>query len=140
MEAIASASSVIAVIETAAAVAKLCLQYSSEVKNAKYDIDLVLREVKNLKAILESVQQLFDGPAGVESGVFQKLIHPLEDGHSRLKSLEQKLCPKPATKVMSRVGLRALKWPFQRKEVDKIIQDLGRCTMQLTLGLQAVQT
>ncbi|KAI0388371.1 WD40-repeat-containing domain protein [Xylariaceae sp. FL0594] len=41
---------------------------------------------------------------------------------------------------MTRFGLRALKWPFESKEVDKILQELARCMQPVTTALQIDQT
>lgn len=41
---------------------------------------------------------------------------------------------------MSKLGLRALKWPLKRAEVDKVIKDLERYQLSFTLSLQVDQT
>ena len=46
MEGLEVAASVVAVVEVAVKVAKLCVQYSREVKHAKDDIACLLNEVK----------------------------------------------------------------------------------------------
>lgn len=56
----------------------------------------------------------------------QRLRGTLDKCSSQLKDLENKLKEKLETgkrgKVMSRFGFRALKWPFESKDVDGIIQ------------------
>ncbi|CEI41901.1 unnamed protein product [Fusarium venenatum] len=64
----------------------------------------------------------------------------IEDGRSRLESLEQQLQPSTHRKVMSRFGARAFKWPFECKEVEGTIQNLVRCRENISLALNIDQT
>jgi hypothetical protein len=41
---------------------------------------------------------------------------------------------------MSRFGMRALKWPFESKDVQGTIQDLERCRGNISLALNIDQT
>lgn len=41
---------------------------------------------------------------------------------------------------MRRFGLRALKWPFSRMEMESVIANLERCEQTIMLGLQVDQT
>lgn len=42
----------------------------------------------------------------------------------QLENLKTQLEPEKTRKAMSRVGVRALKWPFSRKEVEKLVANL----------------
>ncbi|KAH8734444.1 hypothetical protein BGZ61DRAFT_490401 [Ilyonectria robusta] len=54
--------------------------------------------------------------------------------------LEDKLDPSRARKAMRRFGLRALKWPFSRKEMESVIANLERCEQTIMVDLQVDQT
>jgi len=140
MEGLGAAASVIAVIDMSAKVASLCFQYSVAVKDAKEDIERLEREVKSIKSILEDVKRLLRGPDSAQLSASQKLLASLQDCFLQLKEMDARLEPGKARKAMSRVGWRALKWPFKRKDVEKIINNLGRCKQTFSLALQVDQT
>jgi hypothetical protein len=90
--------------------------------------------------VLGEVQQLLDGPNSAELSASQKLLEALKDGFSQLKTLDERLNPGKTRKAMSRMGVRALKWPFESKEVDKVINGLEKCKQTVSLALQVDQT
>ena len=65
MEALGAATTVIAVIETAAAVFSACLNYSLAVKDAKGDIQRLQDEAAELQKLLARVADLASEPAAV---------------------------------------------------------------------------
>jgi len=139
-EALGVASSVIAVVDLSAKVFSLCLQYSQAVKNAKDDIEKLGREVAAFQATTEELHTLVEGPRGQELKASQQLKSAIEDGRSRLEKLEQQLQPSTGRKRMYRFGLRALKWPFESKDVKGTIEDLQRCRGNISLALNIDQT
>ena len=92
-EAIGVAGSVIAVVELSAKVASLCLQYSKDVKHAKGDILRLRRQVNDLGNVVDSVQQLLDGPGGQRLRSSQNLLVAVQDGRSQLQGLLETLRP-----------------------------------------------
>lgn len=140
MDGLSAAASVLAVVDMSAKVASLLFQYSREVKNAKEDIARVRVQVDSLKNASESVQQHLRGPDGAKLEASQKLLAALHHSCSQLGRLEQTLSPGKGRKtMMSRFGIRALKWPFDSQDIDKTVQDLGMCTQAISLALQADQ-
>lgn len=139
MDAVGSSASVIAVIELSAKVASLCIRYSSAVKNARSDIERFQSELERLKTCLHGAQKLLESPSGVRLQTSQRLWDGLSDCSSQLTQvqlkLEKKLSHGSARKVMSQFGVRALKWPFESKEIDGIIKNLERYRDTLSLGL-----
>ncbi|ORY68637.1 uncharacterized protein BCR38DRAFT_482140 [Pseudomassariella vexata] len=116
-EGLGMAASAIAVIELSAKVASLCLQYSKNVKHAKDDIERIQSEVRSLK------------------------VAPYTQGQSlSLKKLEEKLKPSDMRKVTKRFGLRALKWPFESRDAEKLVQDFATFTNNISHCLQVDQT
>ena len=139
MDGLSAAASVIAVIQISESVASLCSQYFTAVKNAKPDIERLQGELSSLKTVLENARRLLEDPSGPRLKTSQLLRDTLNDCSSQLKDLEIKLEEKLNTgkkgKVMSRFGLRALKWPFESKDVDGLIQTLKQCQDSLSASI-----
>ena len=140
MEALGVATSIIAVVELSAKIALLCLQYSKDVKHAKNDIIRLRVQVTHLESTLKSTQKLLEGPNSTELKSFQHLLTAVNDSQLQLQRLYNSLRPRKARQVFSRLGIRSLKWPFQNKDFEKIIQDLGQCIQTIVLALQVDQT
>jgi uncharacterized protein YaaN involved in tellurite resistance len=116
------------------------LQYSREVKNAKDDIERLRKEVASFKATADELKALLEGPHGKALKTSQQLVSVIENGHSTLGKLEQRLQPSTGRKAMSRFGMRALKWPFERKDVEGTIQNLEHCRTNISLALNIDET
>ncbi|KAK1840385.1 Vegetative incompatibility protein HET-E-1-like protein 7 [Colletotrichum chrysophilum] len=140
MDGLGIAANVIAVVELSVKVASICLQYSKGVKNASDDIVRVTQELNNLKVTAEGASRLLEGPYGAKLETSHQLLGAVKAAESRLERLEADLQPRSTRKAMSRLGLRALKWPFQSKDVEKIVQEIARCTHTISTGLQVDQT
>ena len=139
MEGLGGAASIIAIIDLSAKVASLCYRYSVDVKDAKVDIERLQREVNRIKNVLKDVQQLLNGPGKDRLSISQKLYHSLNGCFLQLNKLKKELEPGNTRKAMSRFGLRALRWPFKSKEVEKIISHLEGYNQTFCLALQVDQ-
>ena len=128
MDGLSAAASVIAVIQISESVALLCSQYFTVVNNAKPDIERLQGELGRLKTVLEGAQQILESLQGTRLQTSQRLRDSLSGCSLQLnelgKELNDKLNHKKTGKVMSRFGFRALKWPFEKEEVDGFIQIL----------------
>jgi len=140
MEGLGVAANIIAVVQLSAKIASICLDYSIAVKDAKKDITRLQTKVKELEEVAKDVQQLIDGPRGRKLSMSQKLEQAVLRCCRQLKAVDKRLDPGKKRKAMSRFGVRALKWPFESKEVDKIIRDLENCNATISLALQVDQT
>jgi hypothetical protein len=144
MDGLGSATNVIAVINTFVKVASLCFQYCSTVKNAKSNIEHLQGELDRLKITLEDARRLLEGPNGVRLQTSQRFWDALHGCSSQLTELEtkleKKLSPGIARKMMSPFGVRALRWPFESKDVDGIIMTLERCQGTVSAALTIDQT
>jgi hypothetical protein len=140
MDGLSGAASVIAVVDISAKIISLCYQYSVAVKDAKDDIERVRRKVSDITHVLEKIKQLLDSQDKTRLSTTQGLFDSLKQCLSELKSLERKLDLGKTRKNMSRFGLRALKWPFSSKQVDKIVSDLEGYEQTFSLALQVDQT
>ena len=148
MDGVSSASSVIAVVELSAKVASLLFQYSTAVKNAKDDIQRLLGELEPLSETLEGVRRLLDGPGGAKLETIQRFRISLEGCASQLTELELRLTAtlrgkqgqdSKSARLMTRFGIRALKWPFDNKEINGIVNRMERYRDSLAAALM-VQT
>ncbi|KAH7125055.1 hypothetical protein B0J13DRAFT_598998 [Dactylonectria estremocensis] len=139
-EAVGLAASVIAIIDLSAKVAVLCLQYSTAVGNARADITRLQSRLDDLGTTLQGVQHLLDNRNNQALTTSRKLVDSVDGCTSELVQLQSRLDPGKARKTMRRFGLRALKWPFDSKEVSDIVSNLERYERTITLGLQIDQT
>ena len=140
MEGLGIAASVIAVIELSAKIFSVCVEYSRTVKDATKDISRLQGELKSLQDVLEKIKQLLDGPNGSRLSASLLLSETLKGCLSQLQTLQSRLSPSIPRKYIGRIGLRALKWPFETKEADKIVRQLERCKQSISLALQVDQT
>ena len=140
MDGLAGASSVIAVVDISAKVASLCFQYSVAVKDAKRDIERLQKKVTDIKNVLVEVGRLLDKGDKSQLSTTRKLLDSLEECYQQLQGLKAQLEPGGSRKAMQRVGLRALKWPFTSKQVEKIVATLEQYEDTFSLALQVDQT
>ncbi|KAM9873934.1 vegetative incompatibility protein HET-E-1 [Verticillium dahliae] len=139
-EALGIAASVIAVVNISAKVLNLCFQYGQSVKNAPDDIAKLSNEVANFQTTTQKLRGLLEGTRGKALEASQDVCSAIDDASSTLAALAQKLEPSTSRKVMSRVGVRALKWPFKKKDVEETLQRLARCRGSISLALNVDQT
>ncbi|SCO87692.1 uncharacterized protein FRV6_11819 [Fusarium oxysporum] len=123
-EVVGLAASVIAVIDLSAKVATLCFQYSTAVGNARTDVAHLQSRLNDLDACLRGVHRVLHGPNNQALPISRELIDSLDGSR----------------KTMRRLGLRALKWPFDSKEVSGIVANLERYKQTIMLCLQVDQT
>ena len=140
MDGLSGAASVIAVIDITAKIASLCYQYSIAVKDAKNDIERVQRKVSDITRVLEKIKELLDGRDKAQLSTTHDLFESVGKCLQELEDLKVKLEPRKARKTMSRFGIRALKWPFTSKQVERIISSLQGYENTFTLALQVDQT
>ena len=140
MDGLSGAASVIAVIDVSAKIISLCFQYSTAVKNSRKDIKCLQRKVSNIKDVFGQVEQLLDGRDKTLRSATHNLSDSLKECLLQLEELKTQLEPGKTRKAMSRIGVRALKWPFMSKEVEKYIACLESYEQIYTLALLADQT
>ena len=144
MDGVSGAASVIAVVDLSAKVVSLCSQYYTTVKNAKADIEQLQEEINRLDITLKDTQRLLDSPNGVRLQTSERLADGLPGCCIQLKDLETKLAKKLEHKtagiLRELLGGHALKWPFQSKDVEKIIRNLNKFRDALSTALTLDQT
>ncbi|KAJ3568906.1 hypothetical protein NPX13_g6262 [Xylaria arbuscula] len=138
-EAFGVAASALAVAELSAKIISQCLQYSRAVKHAKKDVERVTEQVTTWNTVAKKLQDLLDGPHRTRLEASEEVRGALKDCRRQLGSLLDRLTPGKGRQAMTRFSIRALKWPFDSKEVEKILQDLSRCMQPVTTALQIDQ-
>jgi hypothetical protein len=139
MDGLSGAASVIAVIDISAKIASLCYQYSIAVQGAKSDIERIEKKVGDNKRVLERIKELLDGPRKARLPTTNGLFVSLKECLRELEELKERLEPRKTRKAMSRFGVRALKWPFSSKQVEKIVLSMEGYGQIFTLALQVDQ-
>ncbi|OQE10072.1 hypothetical protein PENFLA_c096G05144 [Penicillium flavigenum] len=140
MDGVSSAASVIAVIQLTGSLVKLCGGYIQELKDARDEILSLQRSIEGIQGTLQDLQKFLLGGNGKTLPTSSRLANTITDCLSDLRGLETKLDPGKGKKLMRKVGLRALKWPLKRAEVESMIQNLERYKSSFLLSLQVDQT
>lgn len=131
---------VVAVVTTSATILSLLSEYYSSVKSAKKDIQRLSDEIEEYRNVLQEVQKQVNIKDAITPPLSSSSVRAIQESLSYLEELEAKLTPKKNGNLMKSVGLRALKWPFTCKEVDKHITRLERRKATLNLALSTDQT
>ena len=150
MDGLSNAASIIAVIQLAGSVYKLCQGYILSVKDARRDIELLCREIVALHDVLKAIdghsQRTDTSKPSILRQIQKSCGEPLKMCHDELKSIQDTLetylptADANSLKPMSRVGMRALKWPFTQKDLKVKIDTLGKGKDTLNLALTAETT
>ncbi|KAH7120709.1 vegetative incompatibility protein HET-E-1 [Dactylonectria macrodidyma] len=137
LEGLGIAANVIAVVDLSAKVIGWCARYAQDVKHAKDDKTRLSQEVTRLNLASQNARGLLNGPQGLRLKASHALFLATADSESQLRHVEKLLASRHEP---DKARLDALKWPFQSREVDAIVQDLRRCTEAIYSALQVDQT
>jgi hypothetical protein len=140
MDGLSSAASVIAVIQLTGSLVKLCGGYIREVRNAGEEILTLQRAITGLQDILQDLYNNLQMNNAKALPTSSRLPSDITACLSDLQALEAKLDPGKGKKLVGRIGLRALKWPLKRTEVEDLTQNLERYKSSFLLSLQVDQT
>ncbi|KAF3207839.1 hypothetical protein TWF679_008170 [Orbilia oligospora] len=123
MEAVGAAASIIAIIELAAKLTKLCRGYVGDVKSAESDQIALYDRVLATGKLAEKVDSLIHGPDKDKLESSADLKDSLAKCLDILKELERKFKPRGITTRLKKV-MKSLKWPLDKAEVNKVIGNL----------------
>ena len=140
MDGLSAAASIIAVIQISTQIFGVCQKYYMSVKGARKDIQLLRDEITSLQDVLMKVNDLTDQPGSVPLSTLDLLNQtdgPLVKCRKDLSDLLANLDLEQGRDEMKRFGLRALKWPFNSKEIGKVIAAIGRHKNTFVLALSA---
>jgi hypothetical protein len=143
MDGLSAAVNVIAVVQISEQVFNLSQTYYLDVRDARKDIQHLLNEVTSLRDVLINVKDLTDTPGLTKLSTLELLNKNdglLQQCLADLTKLVKKLEQGQEEGKMKQFGIRALKWPFRKKEVDKAITVIERCKTMFALALNTDQT
>lgn len=133
---------VLTVLGVSFQVASAIYSYSSDVKDAKGDIQQLSNEIFALIGVLERLKvnqnQISSGKSTDYSKAFSQessqdsLRHVLQQSVEFLHDLHKRLEP-PKTRFQAKI--QRLKWPFEQKETAQHLQRLERVKTYLILSL-----
>ncbi|KAF8535105.1 NACHT and WD40 domain protein [Trichophaea hybrida] len=140
MDPLSGAASVIAVVQISKEVLSLCGKYAKDAKDAKDDIDRLTNEIAALCDVLNRVNDLTNGPDAAKFPALRDLTMTISQCSSELTNLKTQLNLGKGRRVMKRLGLRALMWPFKTEDINKCSASLERCKTTINLALSADQS
>ena len=143
MDGLSTAASISAVIQITCQAYSLCQTYYLEVKKARKDINVLCKEIIAFQDVLRSVRDMASthGPGTLSNlhvlcnadGLVAKCQKEMEELVSGLWSGFGK------SEKMKQFGVRALKWPFRSKDIEKALIRIERYKTTLNLALTADQ-
>ncbi|UKZ86328.1 uncharacterized protein TrAFT101_002164 [Trichoderma asperellum] len=133
-------SSVTVAADLSAKIIVLCSKFVIDVANARAEIERLKEQLKNLETTLRHANHLLEQPNSQFLSASRELDDPLQRCQAELQRLQDKLEPSATRKAMRRFGLRAVKWPFNKGEVEVVIASLVGYREAITAILQIDQT
>lgn len=140
MDGVSAAASVLALVEISAKMVSLTVEYATQVKNAKEDIARFRVELDAFVKVLQSLHELAQNPEAAKLATFRSLAESIQQCKLDLQLMQKNLEPSKGRKTMSRYGVRALKWPFESRELYNRIAILERYKSTFSAALDADQT
>lgn len=140
MDGVSAAASVAALVEISLKVLSSTVEYSAQVKSASKDISRFRLELEAFIKVVRSLQELTQNSEATKLVTFKPLVESIQKCELELENLQRKLEPGKGRKAMSRYGVRALKWPFENKQLQNSIGILERYKSTFSAALNADQT
>lgn len=82
-------------------------------------LNVYIQKTSSLHSVLGKADQMVRGSKPSTLPISNSVLESLQRRLKDLEDLKTKLDPGKRQKAMKRMGLRALKWPFTSKEIDK---------------------
>ena len=112
-------------------------KYYSDVKDARTNIKRLVEQLEDFQKVVtrlgEKIQQ---DDAGLTTPITLEIHKSLDTSLECIKELQRKLDPGTGDRAMKRFGIRALKWPLLKAEVDEKIQMLEREKSIISIALE----
>ena len=150
MDPLSISASIVTLIDATNGVISICSNYARAAKGASWALSKLIDELKSLRNILESLDQLSweGGDRDTASTLRLKAIYELcnaKDGHiaKELEILNENIRPPDwASKDGSkrRALVQSLTWPLKEEKCKKIMINLERWKSTLQLALVVDQT
>jgi hypothetical protein len=137
MDGVSAAASIIAVIQISQTVATILKDYYTSVRDARKDIQRLYNAVNSLEAIVTCIKDLdstYDGRF-LSSPLLQNPQGPLQQSKVELECIRNVLGPPASTRKKLESAARSLKWPFHKKDIEKIISVIDGHVSRLSLQI-----
>lgn len=131
---------IFAAVQASDRVLSIITKYYSDVKKAEKEIEGLKAELEAFHNVSRKIQELIQSYNTTKLPLLASLVTVVKDSLSDIENIKNKLDSSKGKKGLSRVGLRALKWPFTKEEVKEHIVALERHKTTLTLALSSDQT
>lgn len=132
-------SGIIFAIVTAFATVLNCItKYYSNVKNVKQNRKRLYKKMKILHHVLKKIWNLIEGSNADK--IFCLFSFVKKNCFFDIKNFETKLDPEKNRKTMKKLSVRALKWPFDKNEMDEYINRLEKHKNTIIAVLKMDQT
>ncbi|KAL4811060.1 hypothetical protein BDV18DRAFT_4882 [Aspergillus unguis] len=129
-----TAASVIAVVQISTTVILACNKYLRNVRHAQDEIQRLKDGIEAYLQTMQKLRELIDRNKGDRLEALASLRGLIDKSEVALKGIEMRLTGKENS-PMRRLGLRALKWPFTKQEVDEALRNLGQWRNTLSMAL-----
>ncbi|KAH6900410.1 vegetative incompatibility protein HET-E-1 [Thelonectria olida] len=139
MEALNGVSSILTLVDLSFKLIGHCATYAQGIKNAKNDRARLLEEAMRLHHTLQNVKELLEKPQNSRLKSHKPLMLALWESQKQLHELAHMLPTSNGPPTRGMTSLQNLKWPFQHKEADKIVQNLSRLSQAISLAIQVDQ-
>lgn len=151
MDPLSITASIIAVLQATNAVVSVCYDYSCAMKSSSWELPRVIEEVKDLRNVLETLEQLAkkaenaDLAAKGRLPTLKLLCNPeglLAMCLRELQELKEKLVPPDWSGQVGskrRAFIQALSWPLKEGDTKKTLEKIGRLKATLNLALTVDQ-
>ena len=151
MDPLSITASIIAVLQATNAVVSVCYDYSCAMKSSSWELPRVIEEVKDLRNVLETLEQLAkkaenaDLAAKGRLPTLKLLCNPeglLAMCLRELQELKEKLDPPGWSGQVGskrRAFIQALSWPLKEDDTKKTLEKIGRLKATLNLALTVDQ-
>ncbi|SLM33828.1 P-loop containing nucleoside triphosphate hydrolase [Lasallia pustulata] len=152
MEGLALAASIVAILQITNSVISVCYSYSAAAKDAPWELSKVNAEMKSLRDVLQTLQPLaaqaeFASPsAGTRLPTLALLCVPgglLNCCLDEVRRLDERLKPPSWSDSFGpkrKAFIQAFRWPLNKAETTKTLDDISRYRSILNLAITADQT
>ncbi|KAI9817415.1 MAG: hypothetical protein M1827_001024 [Pycnora praestabilis] len=140
MDGLSGAASIIAVVEIALQVTSACQEYYNSARDSRKSIRALSDGVTSLSDVLLNLEAIIESPGGEKlamTGTLTKPNGPLQACYQDLEAILKKLDIKPGKLYAVR---KKLTWPFEEKDVSKLVANVERHKSTIGLGLSVDNT
>jgi hypothetical protein len=117
------------VFSSAGTAADLCVKLLSlckVVKHAEAEINQLRAVIENLQRVLKNVEELRGNPNSMKLQFTNRLADTIHETQSLIKDIVNDLSPEKAHRVIQKLKLRSLKWPFEKQDIQIRMSNLER--------------